>query len=153
MSYNPTFAYEDTGAATDYDWVETSKVYHAHNAPTPPVPPISQSSEQSLTPIFAETPVAVDNVDALNGYIDYNGRLRCRQSECARRAFRRQQDLKRHYETTHDVNKVEFWCPVATCKRSQSATVKYFSRKDTLKDHIRRMHPEVTVDIDASNDG
>jgi hypothetical protein len=107
---------------------------------------ISKMTEQSRQNAIDQEPLAADlapqddDSDAAIGTALKNGKFKCILERCARKTFKRQAELRRHYKTIHAAQKPEFWCNVLSCDRSVAAGGRPFHRKDKLQDHVQRMH-------------
>jgi hypothetical protein len=77
-------------------------------------------------------------VDTIIGTIRLSGEIRCQHSDC-NRPFGRLAELKRHYATSHAVNKLEFWCSQSLCGRSMAGG-RPFYRRDKMREHERSVH-------------
>lgn len=68
----------------------------------------------------------------------------CRYPGCSQTAFSSKAVLTRHEKETHGMHSAnQYYCPVATCERSQRP----FPREYNMGDHISRVHRE----LDASD--
>ncbi|KAH7136017.1 hypothetical protein B0J11DRAFT_519746 [Dendryphion nanum] len=57
----------------------------------------------------------------------------CNSCKIRRVTFARLQDLKRHYKTSHQDPKPEFWCKNSHCQRAKGG--RPFNRKDKVRRH------------------
>jgi hypothetical protein len=116
---------------------------------------------RKYTPFFASASALAEqssqssesDSDIAIGTAMKNGQYKCVNTLCAKRSFKRPAELKRHYHTTHAVEKPEFWCEVTLCNRSAAAGGKPFHRKYRLQDHMRKMHAHqlnTLTDIDMA---
>lgn len=69
-----------------------------------------------------------------------NDKYRCHEPLCSGATFNRLADLKRHHSTRHAEARPEYWCPIDGCPRSLNGGEEAFSRRDKMKDHLRRVH-------------
>lgn len=112
-------------------------------------------SESSLSPerVF-ETPtscsaagmtaILLEGTSEVIGFVVRKGELKCNQTECSFSKFSRATELKRHYNSFHNPDKSELWCPVPGCRRSKGVRGgKSFQRKDKRKDHMVKKHKDV----------
>jgi hypothetical protein len=67
----------------------------------------------------------------------------CDQCDGEKRSFTRPTDLQRHFRSNHAQAKPEYWCPFPGCHRSDSRN-NPFPRKDKMRDHVRKRHPQYT---------
>jgi hypothetical protein len=81
-----------------------------------------------------------DGIVATIGSVLNNGEFTCTNDRCTGITFRRCAELRRHYETLHDTNRVDFWCDIPTCRRSKGHGREAFHRMDNLVAHMRTAH-------------
>jgi hypothetical protein len=77
--------------------------------------------------------------DNSKGYI-----FKCRAPKCNGVTCSSMGNFKRHDKAVH-AKPSKLWCPVSACGRSETAGNNGFpeSRKDKLRDHVLKVHPEV----------
>jgi hypothetical protein len=76
--------------------------------------------------------------DMIIGTIRLSGDIRCYHLGCTR-TFGRLTELRRHYTTSHAVQRPEYWCSQPTCDRSMAGG-RPFHRRDKMREHERRVH-------------
>lgn len=79
------------------------------------------------------------------GQVSANGQFVCLYPSCSELSFGRQADFRRHYEHTHVVGKLEYYCPVDGCQRSRKPRGKrtglsFGDREDKMREHFRVVH-------------
>jgi hypothetical protein len=94
------------------------------------------SALSMLGPPFAS--LSEVEADTIIGTIRLGGDIRCYHLGCTR-AFGRLTELRRHYTTSHAVQRPEYWCSQPTCNRSMAGG-RPFHRRDKVRDHERRVH-------------
>jgi hypothetical protein len=94
------------------------------------------------SPAQGQRPSVTDDTNAAIGIALKNGRFRCNVSQCAHRGFKRFAELQRHYNTTHALQKPEYYCDYAFCERSAGAGGEPFRRKYRLQNHLEKMHAQ-----------
>lgn len=69
----------------------------------------------------------------------------CPKPGCPRRgrSFARKFDLERHLKCFHGGDQ-RYFCTHSSCKYAEGGSSNGFSRKDNLKEHVKRMHPSPT---------
>jgi hypothetical protein len=77
-------------------------------------------------------------VDTIIGTIRLSGEIMCQHSGC-KQPFGRLAELKRHYTTSHAVEKPEYWCSQPMCDRGMVGG-RPFYRRDKMRDHERSVH-------------
>lgn len=79
--------------------------------------------------------------DHLSTHIGGKGKFRCPVQDCPRanKVFSRWKDFQRHNLTIHCTQAPKFPCPVLHCRRHGKG--EGFTRRDKLRDHIRKVHP------------
>ncbi|EAT89993.1 hypothetical protein SNOG_03262 [Parastagonospora nodorum SN15] len=85
--------------------------------------------------------------DPVVGHVTAAGKFRCSDTTCADLSFGRQADFRRHYEHAHAAKKMEYFCTVDGCARSQrpagggrSKGRSFGSREDKMREHVRTVH-------------
>ncbi|KAL5410480.1 hypothetical protein PMIN03_005368 [Paraphaeosphaeria minitans] len=79
------------------------------------------------------------------GYVFSNkSKFKCIKSECKDLQFGRMADLRRHYDQTHAMSRVQYFCSVSGCSRSHASTGgrgrSFGTRKDKRDEHERNVH-------------
>jgi hypothetical protein len=124
-----------------------SQIPHVFDAPLPIpslAPPTSQSALIVATPVLSNNSSEQSLQLQTVGYIQIgdNFVFRCSKPACSNKRFGRWADLKRHFDTFHVAVGNKLWCPVTACARSEVFGNKpfYTTRRDKLREHMRRMH-------------
>lgn len=68
----------------------------------------------------------------------------CLEQSCNKRAFPDKGTLQRHQHSVH--SNPHIYCPVKSCRRH----TKGFARKDNLREHIKRAHATVLLQINEN---
>jgi hypothetical protein len=135
-----------TGVPWNPELSESKAVVHPAQTSTNPAEFGTAQHTRQHTSFFDPVPAeqsshsSESDSDIAIGTAMKNGQYKCVNALCSRRSFKRPAELKRHYHTTHAVEKPEFWCEVMFCSRSAAAGNKPFHRKYRLQDHIRKIH-------------